>query len=100
MSLFPLSYLVLSSCNVKSRCRFQPRGGSPYLLIFNLPSLFPFWPFDLLQRFCYWSHISCQPGHRRVISLTRSSSYDLTSVKQERAGDAAGTEEDRGGPDI
>lgn len=50
MSLFPLSYLVLSSCNVKSRCRVQPQGGSPYLLMFNLPSLFPFWPSDLLQR--------------------------------------------------
>lgn len=49
-----------SSCNVKSRCRFQLRGGKA--LFAHIQPALPFflWPFDLLQMCCYWSHIGSQ----------------------------------------
>lgn len=87
-----------SSCNVKSRCTFQLRGGSPCLLISNLPCLFllALWPStDVLLLKPHW-FADLSAGHHHLISLSRSWNYDISLCaahrvlnRKEKGGDAA-----------
>lgn len=75
-----------SSCNVKSRCRFQLRGGRPCLLMFNLLSLFlvALWPSTdgLLLKPHWFADMST--GHHHLISHTRSENYDISLCAAQR----------------